>query len=128
MAPTQTERYYKILLLTLCQWLISSEIARLMEWSSTNYFIDAENGTHALLLLDQNGIINILDLSLLRGFLESLPRPDLVRKIDDFLNGDYSFLRSPRQHRQTRPKSPDTKGRGPSVVADCGTRKYLSYF
>ena len=84
---------YKLLLLSLGQRLLSSEVVKLMEWVSHDFSIEnAQNATDVFLQLDQKGIINASDLSQLRDFFESIVRIDLVYIIDAFLLGDYSRL------------------------------------
>ena len=84
---------YKLLLLSLVQSLLSSEVVKLKDWAAQNFSTNSQNATDVLLQLDQKGIINASDLSQLRDFFESIVRIDLVHIIDEFLLGDYSLLR-----------------------------------
>ena len=85
---------YKLLLLSLAQRLLSSEVVKLKDWAAQNFAIEnAQNATDVLFQLDEKGIINGSDLSALSDFFESIVRFDLVYIIDAFLLGDYSLLR-----------------------------------
>ena len=85
---------YKLLLLSLGQRLLLSDVVKLEEWATQNFSIEnAQNGTDVLFQLDMKGIINASDLSPLRDFFESIVRIDLVYVIDEFLLGDYGLLR-----------------------------------
>ena len=85
---------YKLLLLSLGQMLLSSDVAKLMSWATQNFpIVNPENATHVLFQLDESGVINATDLSQLRHFFESTVRFDLVYIIDAFLLGDYAILR-----------------------------------
>ncbi|CAB4036118.1 ---NA--- [Paramuricea clavata] len=85
---------YKLLLLSLGQSLLSSDVVKLKDWASQGFAIaNVQSATDVLLQLDQKGIINASNLSPLRDFFESVVRIDLVYIIDAFLLGDYSLLR-----------------------------------
>ena len=85
---------YKLLLLSLGQMLLSSDVAKLMSWATQNFpIVNSQNATHVLFQLDENGVINATDLNQLRHFFESIVRFDLVHIIDSFLLGDYAILR-----------------------------------
>ena len=85
---------YKLLLLSLGQILLSSEVTKLMTWATQNFpIVNPQNATHVLFQLDENEVINASDLSQLRHFFESIVRFDLVYVIDAFLLGDYGILR-----------------------------------
>jgi hypothetical protein len=84
---------YKLLLLSLVQSLLSSEVMKLKDWAAQNFSTNSQNATDVLLQLDQKGIINASDLSQLRDFFESIVRIDLIYIIDEFLLGNYSLLR-----------------------------------
>ena len=85
---------YKLLLLSLGQLLLSSDVEKLMSWATQNFpVVNPENATHVLFQLDESGVINATDLSQLRHFFESTVRFDLVYIIDAFLVGDYAILR-----------------------------------
>jgi hypothetical protein len=85
---------YKLLLLSLGQRLLSSDVNKLKDWATQNFSIDnARNAINVLFELDTKGIINASELSQLRNFFESIVRIDLVYIIDEFLLGNYSLLR-----------------------------------
>ena len=85
---------YKLLLLTLAQRLLSSEVGMLNDWAAENFsIVDPQNPTDTLRQLDEKQVINAADLSQLSDFFESIVRFDLVYIIDAFLLGDYSLLR-----------------------------------
>ncbi len=85
---------YKLLLFSLAQRLLSSDVVKLRDWASQNFAIEnAKNATDVLFQLDDKEIINASDLSALSDFFESTVRFDLVYIIDAFLLGDYSLLR-----------------------------------
>ena len=93
-APSVIFNNYKLLLLSLDQMLLSSEVTKLMTWATQNFpIVNPQNATHVLLQLDENEVINASDLSQLRHFFESIARFDLVYVIDTFLLGDYGILR-----------------------------------
>ena len=84
---------YKLLLLSLAQRLLSSEVVILKAWAAQNFSVNnPHNATDVLIQLDQKGVINASDFSQLNDFFESIIRFDLVYIIDAFLLGDYSFL------------------------------------
>ena len=85
---------YKLLLLSLSQRLLSSDVVKLKNWASQNFSINnPQNATDILFQLDQKAVINASNLSQLCHFFESIVRIDLVYIIDAFLLGDYSLLR-----------------------------------
>ena len=85
---------YKLLLLSLGQMLLSSDVTKLMTWATQNFpIVNPQNAIHVLFQLDENEVINASDLSQLRHFFESIVRFDLVYVIDAFLLGDYGILR-----------------------------------
>ncbi|XP_028409403.1 uncharacterized protein LOC114532005 isoform X2 [Dendronephthya gigantea] len=85
---------YKILLLTLAQGLLSSDVIKLKHWASQNFSIEnASNASDVFFKLDEKGAINAEDLSNLCVFFKSIIRYDLLHMIDLFLLGDYSLLR-----------------------------------
>ncbi|CAB4012862.1 RING finger and CHY zinc finger domain-containing 1-like [Paramuricea clavata] len=85
---------YKLLLLSLGQRFLFSDVVKLKEWATQKFSIEnAQNGTDVLFQLDMKGIINASNLNPLRDFFESIVRIDLVCIIDEFLLGDYSLLR-----------------------------------
>ncbi len=85
---------YKLLLLSLAQRLLSSEVVMLQDWAAQKFSINnPQNATDVLFQLDQKGVINASDLSQLNDFFESIIRFDMVYIIDAFLLGDYSLLR-----------------------------------
>jgi hypothetical protein len=93
---------YKLLLLSLVQCLLSSEVMKLKDWASQNFSTNSQNANDVLLQLDQKGIINASNLSPLRDFFESIVRIDLVYIIDEFLLGNYSLLRQQISALKTR--------------------------
>ena len=85
---------YKLLLLTLAQRLLSSELVVLKDWAAQNFsIVNPQNATDVFFQLDEKRVINASDLSRLCNFLESIIRFDLVYIVDAFLLGDYSLLR-----------------------------------
>ena len=85
---------YKLLLLTLAQRLLSSEIVILKDWAAQNFsIVNPQNATDVLFQLDEKQVINALDLGRLCNFFQSIIRFDLVYIVDAFLLGDYSLLR-----------------------------------
>ncbi|XP_028409431.1 uncharacterized protein LOC114532039 [Dendronephthya gigantea] len=85
---------YKILLLTLSQILLSSEVIKLKDWASQNFSIEnVSNASDVFFKLDEKWAINAEDLSNLCVFFKSIIRYDLLHTIDLFLLGDYSLLR-----------------------------------
>ena len=97
---------YKLLLLTLAQRLLSSQVVVLKDWAAQNFsIVNPQNATDVLFELDEKQVINALDLSRLCDFFESIMRFDLVHIVDAFLLGDYSLLRQ-----NTASKSRSTNG------------------
>jgi hypothetical protein len=85
---------YKLLLLTLAQRLLASDVVMLKDWAAQNFSIEnPQNATDVLFQLDEKRVINASDLSQLSDFFESIMRFDLVYVIDAFLLGDYDLLR-----------------------------------
>jgi hypothetical protein len=85
---------YKLLLVSLGQRLLSSDVVKLKNWANQNFSINnLQNATDVLFQLDQKAVMNASDLSQLSHFFESIVRIDLVYIIDAFLLGDYSLLR-----------------------------------
>ena len=85
---------YKLLLLTLSDMLLYSDIIKLKEWANRKFSIDSNLSRAKIILqLDQKGVINASDVGQLRVFFESITRFDLVYLIDEFYNGDYDKLR-----------------------------------
>ena len=85
---------YKLLLLSLAQNLLSSDVMLLQDWTAQNFSINnPRNATDILFQLDEKGVINASDLHQLSDFFESIVRFDLVHIIDAFLLGDYDLLR-----------------------------------
>jgi hypothetical protein len=83
---------YKLLLLSLGQRFLFSDVVKLKEWVTKKFSIEnPQNGTDVLFQLDMKGIINASNLSPLRDFSESIVRIDLVYIIDEFLLGDYGL-------------------------------------
>ena len=106
--PPTSVNNYKLLLLSLGQSLLSSDVVKLKDWASQNFSIEnAQNATDVLLQLHQKGIINASNLSPLRDFFESIVRIDLVHIIDEFLLGHYSLLRQIASRRRTRTTQQD---------------------
>ena len=106
--PPTSDNNYKLLLLSLGQSLLSSDVVKLKDWASQNFSIEnAQNATDVLLQLHKKGIINASNLSPLRDFFESIVRIDLVHIIDEFLLGDYSLLRQIPSRRRTRTTQQD---------------------
>ena len=95
-SPDATTLYnnYKLLLLTLAQRLLASDVVMLKDWAALNFSIEnPQNATDVLFQLDEKRVINASDLSRLSDFFESIIRFDLVHIIDAFLLGDYDLLR-----------------------------------
>ena len=81
---------YNLLLSTISNLLLSSDIIKIREWAKEKF--EVENNcslTDMFSQLDQKGAINAFDLSQLRTFFESIGRCDLVYLIDEFSGGDY---------------------------------------
>ena len=94
---------YKLLLLTLAQRLLASDVVMLKDWAAQNFSIkNPQNATDVLFQLDEKRVINASDLNRLSDFFESIIRFDLVYVIDAFLRGDYDLLRqTPASKKQT---------------------------
>ena len=104
---------YKLLLLSLGQMLLSSEVTKLMTWATQNFpIVNPQNATHVLFQLDENEVINASDLSQLRHFFESIVRFDLVYVIDAFLLGDYGILRQITASKKRDVNTPQTSQTG----------------
>ncbi|CAB4003653.1 Gastrula zinc finger [Paramuricea clavata] len=85
---------YRLLLLTISDRLLYSDIIKLKEWANEKFSVDSNlSPAKVILQLDQKGAINASDLDQLRVFFESVTRFDLVYLIDEFYNGDYDKLR-----------------------------------
>ena len=85
---------YRLLLLTISDRLLYSDIIKLKEWANDKFTVDSNlSAAKVILQLDQKGAINASDLGQLRLFFESITRFDLVYLIDEFYNGDYDKLR-----------------------------------
>ena len=112
---------YKLLLLSLGQMLLSSEVTKLMTWATHNFsIVNPQNATHVLFQLDENKVINASDLSQLRHFFESIVRFDLVYVIDAFLFGDYGIL---RQITTSKKRDVNTQ-----QTSQTGTTRYQNLF
>ncbi|XP_028392321.1 uncharacterized protein LOC114516912 isoform X2 [Dendronephthya gigantea] len=86
---------YKLLLITLADNLLSSDVENLKSWTTEKFSIDnTQNATDVLFQLDEKGAINAEDLNELCGFFKSILRYDLVHIAEAFLLGDYSLLRA----------------------------------
>ena len=96
----QVYNAYKLLLLTISNWLLSSDIIKLKEWANEKFAVERNlSVTATFSQLDQKGAINALDLGQLRAFFVSILRCDLVYLIDEFSAGDYDkFKRLISQH------------------------------
>jgi hypothetical protein len=85
---------YKLLLLTISDRLLYSDIIKLTEWANEKFSVESNLSTAKIILqLDQKGAINASDVGQLRVFFESITRFDLVYLIDEFYNGDYDKLK-----------------------------------
>ncbi|CAB4030642.1 RING finger and CHY zinc finger domain-containing 1, partial [Paramuricea clavata] len=85
---------YRLLLLTISDRLLYSDIIKLKEWANDKFTVDSNlSAAKVILQLDQKGAINASDLGQLRLFFESITRFDLVYLIDEFYDGDYNKLR-----------------------------------
>ncbi|CAB4005485.1 RING finger and CHY zinc finger domain-containing 1-like [Paramuricea clavata] len=94
---------YRLLLITISDRLPNSDIIKLKEWADEKFSVDTDLSAEKVILqLDQKSAINILDLSPLRAFLESISRYDLVYLIDEFYNGDYAKLKQLIKQHESR--------------------------
>ena len=85
---------YKLLLLTISDRMLHSDIIKLKEWANEIFSVDSNlSPAKVILQLDQKGAINASDLGQLRVFFESITRFDLLYLTDEFYNGDYDKLR-----------------------------------
>ena len=84
---------YKLLLLTLAQSLLSSDVISLKDWANQHFSIEnVQNATDVFFKLDEKGAINAEDLRQFQSLFQSINRYDLLHMIDLFLLGDYSVL------------------------------------
>ena len=89
----ETSFVYDVLLLSLGQTLLSSDVTNIIYWAAENFsIINARNAIDVLRQLDKKGVISASDLNPLRNFFESVIRYDLVHTIDGFILGDYTWL------------------------------------
>ena len=85
---------YRLLLLTISNWLLRDNITKLTEWAIAKFSVQPNvSVTQIIFRLDEVGVISALDLSPLRIFFETILRYDLMHLIDKFDEGDYSNLR-----------------------------------
>ena len=124
MPTTTVERSlynnYKLLLLTIADRLLSSDVARLKTWASSMFSADVSSDISEVFHdLDRKKVISASDLSKLREFFETILRIDLVHLIDCFLLGDYTPLRSTNSTRILRIENRRTN-RGASSAAAQG--------
>jgi hypothetical protein len=94
---------YRLLLITISDRLQYSDIIKLKEWADEMFSVDTKLSAEKVILqLDQKRAINLLDLSPLSAFLESICRYDLVCLIDEFYNGDYAKLKQLTKQHESR--------------------------
>ena len=111
-APTVNNNY-KLLLPTLAQRLLSSEVVVLKDWAAQNFSIvitQLQNATDVFFQLDEKQVINASDLGRLCDFFESILRFDLMYIVDAFLLGDYSLLHQNSASKQQNTNSAHNSG------------------
>ena len=86
----QVYNAYKLLLSTISNLLLSSDIIKIRKWATENFEVQNNCSlTEMFSQLDHKGAINAFDLGQLRAFFESIGRFDLVYLIDEFSSDDY---------------------------------------
>ena len=86
----QVYNAYKLLLSTISNLLLSSDIIKIREWANESFQVQNNCSLSEMFSqLDHKGAINAFDLGQFRVFFESIGRFDLVYLIDEFSGGDY---------------------------------------
>ncbi|XP_046861931.1 uncharacterized protein LOC124455287 [Xenia sp. Carnegie-2017] len=97
---------YKMMLLTIPERLLSSDVTAMKEWARRQFSIEhAQDATEILRELDRRLIISASNLSVLHSFFESIIRFDLIYIIDGYLTGDYSVFKNAQQMKTSTRKS-----------------------
>ena len=120
----QVYNAYKLLLLTISNWLLSSDIIKLKEWANEKFAVERNlSVTATFSQLDQKGAINALDLGQLRALFVSILRCDLVYLIDEFSAGDYDkFKRLISQHGRRQNSHETARTRAGSEIRGASCR------
>ena len=85
---------YKLLLLQISQCLLQDELMKLKDWATSKYSVEPSAEAFDILAeLDNKGIISSSNLTVLKDFFEGITRIDIVVIIENFQEGNYSFLR-----------------------------------
>jgi hypothetical protein len=104
--PADVCNAYKLLLLTMSNMLLLTDITKLKEWAKEMFSIQGNLNAYGIFLeLDKKGVITALDLSKFCVFFESIVRHDLVHLIDEFMKGDYDKLKKLAYQNKTRNNS-----------------------
>ena len=94
LITAQIYNAYKLLLLTICNSLLRSDIIKIREWANSKFAVEPNlSPTDIIFQLDRRGAFNAFDLSELRAYFVSIVRFDLVYLIDEFSRGDYAKLK-----------------------------------
>jgi hypothetical protein len=90
---------YQDLLKIIEKSLLEDQVLKLTNWASEKLSIDHfESVADVLVSLNQNEVISASNLDELRDFFDSITRIDLVHRIDEFLQGNYSSVRQVYMH------------------------------
>ena len=94
LITAQIYNAYKLLLLTICNSLLRSDIIKIREWANNKFAFERNlSPTDIIFQLDRRGAFNAFDLSELRAYFVSIVKFDLVYLIDQFSRGDYKKLK-----------------------------------
>ncbi|XP_028406496.1 uncharacterized protein LOC114528982 isoform X2 [Dendronephthya gigantea] len=93
-AISSVHNAYKQLLLAIANNLLTGDIMKLKDWVHEQFLVETNlTSTEIILQLDRKGVINASNTSVLREFLKSILRIDLVHLIDEYHSGNYVNLR-----------------------------------
>ena len=112
----QVYNAYKLLLLTISNWLLSSDIIKIKEWANEKFAVERNLSLTVMFYqLDQKGAINALNLGQLRAFFVCIGRYDLVYLIEEFSAGDYDKLKRLISQLDGRKNSHETAKTGSEI-------------
>ncbi|XP_046851716.1 uncharacterized protein LOC124445039 isoform X2 [Xenia sp. Carnegie-2017] len=119
---------YKMMLLTIPERLLSSDVTAMKEWARRQFSIEhAQDATEILHQLDRRLIISASNLSVLHSFFESIIRFDLIHIIDGYLAGDYSVFEKRSANEKPRRENHGTRSSYKSLLMSTNDRLSLQY-
>ena len=125
-SSTAVERHiynnYKLLLLTISDMLLPSEVQEFKEWARDVFSVNVSTYEYeGFLELDQKGIISASDLTNLREFFWKQQKFDIVCLIDCFLQGNYASLQRSVSSRKINNPSRNTRNAGIEATSSSAT-------